>query len=76
MDEPKEQHPYIPIQVETLDQVIATLVDSGTYYDVISCEFFHTLKNVKLIHKATTTQSFIVHTSIFIGKVFLHIKAG
>ena len=67
MDELEEQHPYIPIQVETLVRIIATLVEFGACYNVISFELFHTLENVKLVHEATTTQSFIGCMVIFIG---------
>ena len=76
MDEPKEQHPCIPVQVETLDRVRATLVNSSVCYNVITSKFFHTLENVKLIHEATTAQSFIGCMAIFVEKVFLHIQVG
>ena len=37
-------HPYILVQVKTLDRIETALVDLGSYYNVISYEFFKTLE--------------------------------
>ena len=42
------QHPYIPIQVKTLNKFKTALVNSGSCYNVISSKLFNTLTNVEL----------------------------
>ena len=75
-DDPKVQHPYISIQVETLDKIITTLVNLSACYNVINSKFFHTLKNVELTQNNIPAHSFTSHTTLFIGKVFLQIRVG
>ena len=69
-------HPYILVQVETLDREEIVLVDSGSCYNVISYEFFSTLKSVPLTKKETQVQSFMGKTACFIGTVQLKLQVG
>ena len=72
----KEQILYIPVQVETLNKFITTLVDSSACYNVISLELYITLENVKLLQDSVPTNSITRHTKPFIGKVFMQLKVG
>ena len=42
------QHPYILVQVKTLDKFRIALVNSRSCYNVISSDLFDTLTNVEL----------------------------
>ena len=69
-----DQHPYIPVQIETLDKFWTALVDSRSCYNVISLELFHTLTDVPLIPSSLPAQGITGHTKLFIGIVYLKLK--
>ena len=70
------QHPYVSVQVETLDKFKIALVNSRSCYNVISLELFNTLTNVELTPKNLPAQGITGHTRLFLGKAFLKLKVG
>ena len=70
-------HPYILVQVKTLDRTKIVLVDSGSCYNVISHhKFFETLEAGPLAVNETPMFSLIRVMSYFMGTMHLKMQVG
>ena len=69
-------HPYIPVQVETLDRTKTALVDSRSCYNVISYKFFETLEARPLAINETPMFNLTGTMSYFMGTMHLKMQVG